>query len=224
MYSKQDIYILICGCIWSSHYKKKKNMGILSDIDVYAKVFISVIGAIATFRKLSESFASIKRKQEIKIDLEILEKIKDKEDFDSKYIENKIREKLNKAFEPDFESLTTFFTGIAVFIGFGFWSVDIYRNSANFNGWIILTLSCSLIGLSMIFSRNEAKRKKDIFFQIGLYDKENFRFGVILTLLTGILTPILILKLDGFSFWQFLSGLFFIIGIASIFSNIKQIK
>lgn len=199
-------------------------MEILSNIDFYAKAIIGVIGAIATFGKLRESFASIKRKQELKLDLEILEKIKDNEEFQSKDIENKIKEKLNNAFEPDSESLTNFLTGIAVFIGFGFWSADIYRNSAEFNGWIILTILLSLIGLSLILSRNDTKKDKEIFFQIGLYDKSNFRFGVIITLLTGILTPILILKIDGFSFWQFLSGLFFIIGIGSIISNIKRIK
>jgi len=199
-------------------------MEILSDIDFYAKIIVGVIGAIATFGKLRESFASIKRKQEIKLDLEILEKIKNNEVFQSQDIEAKINEKLNKAFEPDSDSLTNFFTGIAAFVGFGFWSVDIFRTSANFNGWIILTLSCSLIGLSLVFNKNVREKDKGVFFQIGLYDKENFRFGLIVTLLTGILTPILILKLNGFSFWQFLSGLFFFIGLGSLIRNIKQIK
>ncbi len=118
-----------------------------------------------------------------------------------------------------------FFIAIAVFIGFGFWSIDIFKNSENFNGWIILTVFCSLTGFTMIFgdSTEEKKDDKEPFYKIGLYDKKNFNFGVIVTLFTGILTPILILKMDGFSFWQFLSGLFFIIGFGGIIKSVKKL-
>lgn len=196
----------------------------LNNIETYVKVFVGIIGAIAAFGKLRESFASIKRKQELKLDLEILEKLKSNDKFESSEIEEKINYKLKKAFEDSTENLTNFFVGIAVFIGFGFWTVDIFKNSAGFNGWIILTLLCCLTGLTLIFNSDNKKEEKGIFYQIGFYDKENFRIGIIITLLTGILTVVLIWKLDGFSFWQFLSGLFFVIGIGSILKNIKRIK
>lgn len=196
----------------------------LNNIETYVKVFVGIIGAIAAFGKLRESFASIKRKQELKLDLEILEKLKSNNQFESSEIEEKINYKLKKAFEDRTENLTNFFVGIAVFVGFGFWTVDIFKNSDGFNGWIILTLLCCLIGLSLIFSSDNKKEEKGIFYQIGFYDKENFRIGIVITLLTGIPTVILIWKLDGFSFWQFLSGLFFVIGIGSMIKNIKRIK
>ena len=195
-----------------------------TNIEIYLKVLVGIIGAIAAFGKLRESFASINRKQELKLDLEILEKLKTKEQFDSREIENNINLKLKKAFENDSNNLTNFFTGIAVFVGFGFWTIDIFKNSDGFNGWIILTLLCSLIGLVLIFENDNKKEDKQIFFQIAFYDKVNFRFGMIITLFTGILTPILIWSIDGFSFWQFLSGLFFVIGIGSLIGNIKRIK
>lgn len=199
-------------------------MGDINNIETYLKVFVGIIGAIATFGKLRESFASIKRKQELKLDLEILEKLKSNNKFESSEIEEKINYKLKKAFEDRTENLTNFFVGIAVFVGFGFWTVDIFQNSEEFNGWIILTLLCCLTGLTLIFSNDNKKEDKGIFYQIGFYDKSNFRFGIVLTLLTGILTGILIWKINGFSFWQFLCGLFFIIGIGSLIKNIKTIK
>ncbi|MDD3011846.1 MAG: hypothetical protein PHU97_11075 [Bacteroidales bacterium] len=199
-------------------------MEFINNIENYLKVIVGIVGAIVAFGKLRESFASIKRKQELKLDLEILEKLKFNEQFESSEIEEKIRIKLKTAYENRTENLTNFFIGIAIFVGFGFWTVDIFKNAEGFNGWIVLTLFCSLIGFTMIFDNNENKKDKGMFYQIGFYDKENFKFGVIITLFTGILTPILIWKLDGLCFWHLLSGLFFIIGIGSIIRNIKRIK
>lgn len=196
----------------------------LENIETYIKVFVGFIAVIAAFGKLRESFASIKRKQELKLDLEILEKLKSNDNIQTSEIEQKIILKLDKAFENRTENLTNFFTGIAVFIGFGFWSIDIFQNSKGFNGWIILTLLCSLIGLALVVGNNEKKEKEEMFYQLGFYDKSNFLTGIIITILTGILTPILVWKLDGFSFWQFLSGLFIFIGIASLLRSIKKIK
>lgn len=198
----------------------------LNNIETYAKLIIGLTGAIATLSKIKENFASLKRKQELKLELEILEKIKDKKEFETIEIEKKINEKLRKTFEDNSENLTNFFIGIVVFVGFAFWSVDIIKNSVNFDGWVILTSLFSLIGLLMVLGgdKSDNKLEKGLFYQIGFYDKTNFVTGFIVTLLTGILTPLLILKSNEFSFWQFVSGLFFIIGIASLIKNTKQIK
>lgn len=196
----------------------------LDNFEIYLKVFVAFIGAIAAFVKLKEGFASIKQKKELKLDLEILEKLKLNDNIQTSEIEEKIKLKLDKAFENRTENLTNFFTGIAVFIGFGFWSVDILQNSNEFNGWFTLTLLCSLIGLALIVGNNDKKEKEEIFYQLEFYDKSNFQTALIIIFLTGVLTPILIWKIDGFSFWQFLSGLFFFIGIASLMRSIKRIK
>lgn len=199
-------------------------MGELNNIENYLKIIVSVIGAIAAFGKLRGSFASIKRKQELKLDLEILEKLKSDNEFDSSGIREKVNLKLKSSFENRTENFTNFFTGIAVFVGFGFWSADIFQKMENFNGWIILTIFCSLIGLSMTLGNDDKKKDKGIFFQVAFYDKSNFVYGIIITLLTGILTWILVIKIDGFSWWQFLFGLFFAIGIAHLISKTKKIK
>ena len=195
----------------------------LNNIETYLKVLVGVIGAIIAFSRLRENFASIKRKQEVKLELEILEKMKSN-NIDSSKIENALLHKLEQAFEDRTDNLTNFFTGIAVFIGFGFWTVDLFLNSDGFNFLIIFTLFLSLIGLTIVIGNNEKKAKGELFYQIGFYDKTNFQAGLIISLLFGILTPILIVKLDGFSFWQFCSGLFFFIGITSLIKNSKRIK
>lgn len=199
-------------------------MEIINNIETYAKIIIGIIGGIVAFSKLRESFATTKRKQELKLDLEIYEKIKNQDDFQTDDIKNKIKANLNRAFEKDSDSLTNFFVGIAVFIGFGFQSIDILKKSETFNGWIILTLICSLAGLVLIFGDDDKKKDSNLFYQIGFYNIENFRIGIVITLLTGILTPILIWELDGLSFWQFLSGLFFFLGLGTLIKNIKRIK
>lgn len=194
-----------------------------NNIENYLKIIVSIIGAIATFGKIRESFALIKRKQELKLDLEILEKLKMNNEFDSSEIIKKINSKLNDSFENKSGNLTNFFVGIAVFVGFGFWSVDIFQKMENFNGWIILTIFCSLIGLSMTIGYDEDRKEKEVFYQIAFYDKQNFMIGVIITLLAGVIAYILILKIDEFSYWQFLSGLLFLVGLGSLIKNIKSV-
>lgn len=142
-------------------------MEIINNIETYAKIIIGVIGGIVAFGKLRESFASAKRKQELKLDLEIYEKIKNQNDFQADEIKKKIKANLNRAFEKDSDNLTNFFVGIAVFIGFGFWSIDILKKSETFNGWIILTLMCSLIGLALIFGDDDKKQDSKLFYQVG---------------------------------------------------------
>ena len=194
------------------------------NIETIGKLIVGITGAIAAFGKLRETFASIRRKQEIKLDLEILEKIKKNSSFERLEIEEKIKSKLEDAFQDSSETWTEFLVGIAVFIGFGFWTVDLFKNSDSFNGWIILTLFCSLLGLTTLFGKTDTKKNKEVFYQIGFFDKANFQISIILILFTGIITPIMIWKMDGFSFWQFLSGLFFFLGIVSVFRNTRRIK
>ena len=194
------------------------------NIEIYAKILIGLIGAIVSIGKIRETFSSVKRKQELKLDLEIIEKLYQIDKFDIERIEKITELKLKKYFDNSSEGITDFFIGMVMLVGFGYWSIDLFNGSENFNGWIILTLFCSLIGLTMIMGNKPVQQEKDVFYKVGFYDKSNFIYGLLITLFTGILTPILILKLDGFSFWQFLSGLFLIIGIVSLTRNIKRIN
>ena len=196
----------------------------ITNIETYLKILIGLAGAIAAFVKIRDSFSVIKKKQELKLDLEILEKLKQNENLYNDSIEEKIKIKIDKSFEDNSDNITNFLVGLVVFVGFGFWTIDIFNNHDNFNGWSILTLFCSLLGFVMLFDRTSASSKKIAFLTIGFFDKDNFKYGLLITLFTGILTPILIIKVHRFSFWIFLSALFFIIGLFSLIKNIKRIS
>lgn len=195
-----------------------------NNIELYAKILVGLTVAIAAFGKIRESFSTSRKKQELKLDLEILEKLKNNTNLFDKSIEENVKSKISKSFENSSDNLTNFLVGIVVFVGFGFWTIDIYQSSPSFNGWLILTLFCSLLGLVMLFGKEEKYLRKEVFFTIGFYDKDNFKYGVLITLFSGIITAVLVLKLDSFSFWEFLSGLFFLIGSGSLIRNIKRIK
>ena len=194
------------------------------NIENLAKVIIALLGAVVTFNKVREAFSAVKRKQELKLDLEILEKLKLNDNLYDKSIEDKIKEKMLKSFEYNTENLTNFLIGIIVFVGFGLWSIEIYQNSPEFNGWIILTLFCSAIGFVMTFDGKENIKHKESFYTFSFYDKQNFTFAIIISLVMGVLTVVLIWKSNGFTFWQFLTGLLFLIGIGRLFKSIKRVK
>ena len=123
-----------------------------SNFEIYLKVLLGFTGLIIAFGKLREIFASIKRKEEIKIDLEIIARLKGINKNLSVELERKIISKIERAFQEKNDNLTNFFTGLAVFIGFGFWTIDILNKSNGFNGWMIVTIFFSLIGLVLIIN------------------------------------------------------------------------
>lgn len=193
------------------------------DLETLPKIIIAISGILAVFLKIRENLSILRRKQELKTDLEIYELSKNNQ-IETSELKSNLEKRVDQLVENKNDGLTSFITGIAVFVGFGMWSVDIFQKSTSFNGWIILTIFCSLAGLSLMLGRTETKDTKETFLQIHFRDRKNFQFGILLTLLCGILTPILVLKSDGFTFWQFLSGLFFFIGLISLIKNIQIVK
>jgi hypothetical protein len=81
-----------------------------------------------------------------------------------------------------------------------------------------------MLGLTMLFGVSEKKKSNDVFFQIGFFDKSNFQFGFVVATVSAIITIYLIFQVDGFSYWQFLSMLFLILGLSSIIKNVRRIK
>ena len=197
-----------------------------NNLDSLFKIIIGLIGSILTLRKLMGSFADSKRKQEIKLDLEILEKLKENNEIDTTKIKKRISQNMENAYSLNKDSnWYNFILGIVITIGFGVWTIDIYSNSERFNGWIILTVFCFVAGISMVLGLDkEVTKEKTVFMKFGLFDKSNIRFGIIISIFTGILTPILYFKQNGPSFGLFISGLFFLIGLATIIRNIKRLN
>lgn len=200
-------------------------MEIINNLDVYPKLIVALTGFLALILKIKESFSSIKNKQELKLDLEIYEVIKKNHELNSSILKGKIENRLQKnSTEENKDSITSFFIGLVVFVGFGLWTVDIFQNMVRFNGWVIFTAFLSSIGFSLLFRRENQKRSREAFFIIGFYDQFNFRGGLIISLFSAIATYILYQKIEGFSYWIFVSGLIFIIGFQSVLKNIRRIK
>lgn len=199
-------------------------MEFLNDIDIYPKIIVALTGLVAAFIKIKDSYSTTSQKQEIKLDLEIYELLNKSGDFESVRLKKTIEDKMNNSMDRNNDGLTNFFVGLVVFVGFGLWSIDIFQSHNSFNGLIILTTFVSFIGLSVMFGGDRNLKSKQVFYKIEFYDKSNFVWGFIITMVTAVLTPVLIIKMEGFSFWQFVSGLFFIVGLFSLLKNIKRIK
>ena len=193
------------------------------DLETWHKIFIGASGVLVVFLRLRESLSVLRRKQELKTDLEIYELSKSN-NLSTTALRDYLEKRINQLSQANKDHLSSFITGAVVFVGFGLWSIDIYTNSNDFNGWIILTIACSLIGLLQMLGRTDEKKTKETFLQIHFKDKSNFQFGVFITLLCGITTPILFLKSGEFTFWQFLTALFFMIGLFSLMKNITIVK
>ncbi len=194
------------------------------NIELTAKIVLAATAIVAIILKVKDSYSGVKDKQEIKLDLEIYELLKRTSSIENEELKKSIDRKISKSLQDKEGKIVNFIVGLCVFIGFGFWSIDILQRQESFNAWVILTAFCSLTGLTMLFGTNDKAENKTVFYQIGFYDKTDFQIGFIMAGLTGILTAILISKLEGFSFWQFLSGLIFIISVFSLIKKIKRIK
>jgi hypothetical protein len=195
-----------------------------TDNELYAKIIVGLTGIFATIIKIRDSFSTIKKKQELKLDLEILEKLESKKDLEVPEIIEKIKENLKKSYTDYTDRLTNFFIGITFFIACGFWTIDLIIGSKGFNGWIILSLSLALIGFSLIFDNNEKFKEKEVFLKIGFYDKENFRVGVFFTVFASIISILLVWKMNRFSFWQVIPALFALVGFINVLKNIRRLK
>lgn len=198
----------------------------LTNIELIVKIIIGVIGSIATLGKLRDFFANSKLKEEVKIDLEILEKIRNTNILNAE-IEEKIKKNVEKAYKNKNENFTNFLYGISLFVGFGFWTINLLGDfQQNFNGWSILTLFISFIGLSIAFGNDDNEEKEEDkmpFLKIGIFEKTNFKFTLIILIFTSILTPILIWKISEFSWWIFLSAIFFIMSITKLYKIVRKV-
>ena len=105
----------------------------LENLEVYGKYIIGIIGVVVTFNKLRESFATIKHKQELKLDLEIYEKIKNNPEFDSKEFESRLNKKLQANISGSGVNLFNFFYGLILFGGFGYWTISLFLQDSNFS-------------------------------------------------------------------------------------------
>lgn len=199
-----------------------------STFDSTSKIILAVLGLLIALRKIVESFASQKRKEELKIDLEILEKLRFQK-LDSIDITKKIERNIENTYKDISENFLNFFLGLTVFLGFGKWTIDLIVFKANFNPWSILTCSLASIGLSMLLSStnniDSDNEKEDKTFAIYEFkDRPGFIIGLSLMVLFGILSFVLIYIFKILNHWTFVCILTSIIGFVAFIQCIKRVK
>lgn len=201
-----------------------------SIFDSTSKIILTLLGLLIAIRKIIESFASHKRKSELKTDLEILEKLKEN-NLLTEDINNKIQRNVKNSFRDISHNFLNFFMGLAVFCGFGSWTIDLLNDKGDFNPWSILTSFLSAVGLALIFNSNNNNDDQDddesddkTFVQIQINDKFSFILGLCLMIVFGVLTFTLISQFNVKNHWTFVSGLTSLIGIVAFAQCIKRIK
>lgn len=195
---------------------------------VYIQKLIIILSALfPLIIKIKHSFSSKNRKQDLKQDIEILDLLKKQNNFNYSNLEDKINKNLEFIYSKDYKlesGFTGFLTGLAIFVGFGLWSFNIYNSHENFNGWIILTMFMAAGGFSMMLMDSSIKSKIVPYYKIGFFNRTNMVIGLIFILISGLTTFILISKLNSFTYWYILLGLIFFLGLTSIIRNIKKIN
>lgn len=96
-------------------------MEFLKDFDIYPKLIVALSGLIALFIKIKDAYSPTRTKQNIKLDLEIYEMIKNNNDFNKADLKRTIESNIKKSMNKDGRGLTNFIVGLAVFIDFELW-------------------------------------------------------------------------------------------------------
>jgi len=198
----------------------------MENLELIQKITLIVTGVIALLFKVKNYFSVKNQKQDLKLDIEILDSLKKLNNPKIGTLEEKIINDLEKIYDKKIihsSGFTGLIIGLTFFIGFGWWSINIYNNHSEFNPWIILTMFFSGSGISMILMDTSRTIKNEPFFKIGFYEKSNMRFGLIISIISGLTLFILIIKLESFSLWEFLSGFIFLYGLFMIGKNIRKI-
>lgn len=195
------------------------------DIETGLKLLSGVTALLALLQKSWTSFSHVKKKQALKIDLEILELSKKNELINSELLIENLNEKISKMYvdaSTKIDNFRNFLIGIVSFVGFSWWSIDLYSKRLDFNPWIILTGFMAVIGFAMMFDVGNRKDEnvENPFFVFEIKRKNNFIIGLSLFTIFGLISWLTILR-NGFSFWLILTGIFSLIGIGTIISEIR---
>ncbi len=194
------------------------------------KLFIAVTGLITLILKLVEALNVNQKKKDLVLDLELLQKTSklNLSPEDDNVIKEQIKLTLAEFLEKREKRIGWFnlFYSLVLFVGFGWWTLEIYKMSVGFNPWLILTTIFSFVGLGLLLENNWMKRKEQ--------NKEKIIFKIIIT--KGITTALvftfttisigllLYLKILRYSHWMVLIGALFLMGLKMLYDSIRVEK
>jgi hypothetical protein len=194
------------------------------DFELIVKWFITVTGLISVIVKFADSISESRRKRNLKTDLELLEKI-DKGDLDSDDQE-KIKKQIKEILEEYLSIKDTtvkwydMFYALALFVGFGWWTIYIYEMNKDFNPWTILTGLISFIGLALLID-NKWRKKSEEKTLLTITVLKDIRIAAVFLGLGTLLGFFIFIKFDGYTHWYILIGVMIPIGLKTLFDSIK---
>jgi len=195
------------------------------DIETSLKLLSGVTALLAFLQRIWTSFSNVKKKQALKIDLEILELSKKNELINSDLLIKNLNDRIPRMYvdtSTKIDNFRNFLIGMVLFVGFSWWSIDLYSEKLDFNPWIILTGFMSVVGLALMFDVGK-KNETDIenpFFVFEIRGKNNFIIGLAFFIFFGLISWLTIVR-NGFSFWLILTGVCALLGIGILISEIR---
>lgn len=194
------------------------------NFDLLAKWFIALTGLISVIIKFSDSISLHRRKNNLKTDLELLEKIK-KDDIDPEdvsRIKAKRKKILNEYLEIEETSLKWFdvFYALILFVGFGWWTIHIYEINSDFSPWTIITGLISFIGLALLLD-NKWRKKSEEKILVNITILKDLKIAFIILGLSLLIGFFILQKFEGYSNWYILIGAMIPIGLKILFDSIK---
>jgi len=197
------------------------------DIETGLKILSGLTALIALIVKVWENLSDNKRRNSIKTDLEIFELAKKHKDFETDNIQVSINSRISKLYldtSSRIDNFRNFLIGMVLFLGFSWWSIDIYSESVDFNPKMILTGFMAAIGLALMFDRDRNKKKDftEPYFVFEITKKSDFFTGLVFFIVFGLISWVILLKSTDISFWIVLTGAFALLGLGMIISEIKM--
>ena len=185
------------------------------------KVAVAIITVTTIFLNFRDKFSNIQAKALLKTDFEILEKAKEIQSIDGEIIQKHIKSEVESLYsENKPNKLFNFLYGGSLFIGFGWWTIEIILNSNSFNGWCILTMMISLVGITIIFDNKNKSKSKEEFYRITFHDRSSFKSGCVLNLIL-IVVLLILTYYRVYNTWYYIVAVLLILFTFSSFSNVK---
>lgn len=196
-----------------------------TNIETGLKLLSGLTVLLAFLQRIWNSFSNIKKKQALKIDLEILELSKKNELINSELLIKNLNDRIPKMYidtSTKIDNFRNFLIGVVLFVGFSWWSINLYSEKSYFNPWIILTGFMSVIGFALMFDAGNKKNEniENPFFVFEIKRKNDFIIGLSLFTIFGLISWLIIIR-NGFSFWLILTGVFALLGIGILIAEIR---
>ena len=184
------------------------------DLETGLKLIPILISFLLFILKMREDFNIFKKKQNVKIDLEILELIKKEQTLNESNLVNELKINISNIYgKLDYESklvnLFLFLLGVLFLGGFSWWTIDLYYKYLSFTPWMLLTSFFAFLGFIWIFHK-EKKRSTEqnveqnvelVFFKVEVVDKKSFISGFSFFCFFGLFSWGFWELADGFTFW-----------------------